>query len=215
MTPPENDLRDAVARDYVLVKRGLYYRPDSLGYTGVLDDAGRYTAEDAKFHNDHCSDVKGILVSEAPRFSSACWPEIITRTLEADLAKARADLERVTAERDEAVEMLAMTATAHSISETEAEEEAETLLSGIQAVAAARDAAEAENTRLRALLVDAGEALRPLADAASHHEHTHDDACVIAIPGRPGRDQPRVGQLRRARTTLAALDKAPTPKEPA
>lgn len=97
MTAPEdqNGLREALARDYVLVKRGLYYRPDSMGYTGVLDDAGRYTAEEAKFHNDHCDGVKGILASEAPRFSQACWPEIVTRTLTNDLRAAEAEITRL------------------------------------------------------------------------------------------------------------------------
>jgi len=95
MTAPEdqNGLREALARDYVLVKRGLYYRPNSMGYTGVLDDAGRYTAEEARFHSDHCDGVRGILASEAPRFSQACWPEIVTRTLTNDLRAAEAELD--------------------------------------------------------------------------------------------------------------------------
>lgn len=101
-TPPavSEAMREAVAREYVLVKRGLYYRPQAMGYTGVLDDAGRYPEAEAMGHVDHASGVTAILASEAPRFSDACWPETITKTLEADLAKAASEIARLTGERD-------------------------------------------------------------------------------------------------------------------
>jgi len=35
-------------RDWVLRKRGLFYRPDYCGYTSSIHDAGRYTEADAK-----------------------------------------------------------------------------------------------------------------------------------------------------------------------
>lgn len=40
----------ALGRDemYVMVKHGLYYRPNSCGYTGNLFEAGLYTPEEAK-----------------------------------------------------------------------------------------------------------------------------------------------------------------------
>lgn len=33
---------------YLILKRGLYYRPQSQGYTGIKDNAGRYTLSEAK-----------------------------------------------------------------------------------------------------------------------------------------------------------------------
>ncbi len=32
---------------FLIEKRGLYYRPDAKGYTGLKSEAGRYTFEDA------------------------------------------------------------------------------------------------------------------------------------------------------------------------
>lgn len=101
-TPAGEAMREAVARDYVLVKRGVYYMPKANGYTGVLDEAGRYTEAEAQVQTGHCDGVTAILASEAPRFSEACWSETRVKVLQVDLAKAASELARLTAERDEA-----------------------------------------------------------------------------------------------------------------
>lgn len=67
-----------MAELYLIEKRGLYYRPDSCGYTGLKREAGRYSFEDAAIHAgpngpDGATDGVGIWrESEAPQFSSAC-----------------------------------------------------------------------------------------------------------------------------------------------
>lgn len=49
-TPPAPAVgsEQASARIWVLRKRGLFYRPGDRGYTGNINDAGRYTYEEAK-----------------------------------------------------------------------------------------------------------------------------------------------------------------------
>jgi predicted RNA-binding Zn-ribbon protein involved in translation (DUF1610 family) len=37
-------------RCYVLRKRGLFYRPKACGYTDRVEEAGRYTFDEAKAH---------------------------------------------------------------------------------------------------------------------------------------------------------------------
>lgn len=38
------------ARDWVLRKRGYFYRPNAQGYTASIHEAGRYTEAEAKAH---------------------------------------------------------------------------------------------------------------------------------------------------------------------
>lgn len=57
---------------YLLLKRGLYYRPNSQGYTGIKEHAGRYRKEDEKPD----SDVFAIHEDDAEEFSTACWDDI-------------------------------------------------------------------------------------------------------------------------------------------
>jgi len=45
---PAAGSEQASARIWVLRKRGLFYRPGDHGYTGNINDAGRYTYEEAK-----------------------------------------------------------------------------------------------------------------------------------------------------------------------
>lgn len=47
--------------DYLLVKRGLYYRPNNAGYTTLKADAGRYSKADER---PECG-VTAVLASEA------------------------------------------------------------------------------------------------------------------------------------------------------
>ena len=58
--------------DHVLVKRGLYYRPNNAGYTGRRDQAGLYPKSDAW----ECGTVTAIPFDEAPLFAPKCWHEV-------------------------------------------------------------------------------------------------------------------------------------------
>lgn len=65
---------------YLIVKRGLYYRPNGEGYTGVRDNAGRYTYAEAKPHEYNpggdCNPVTIVPLSDAPEFTEQCWPDV-------------------------------------------------------------------------------------------------------------------------------------------
>lgn len=98
MTDPDK----AVERPcYLLLKRGLYYRPEAKGYTGIRDHAGRYTRADAETHADPVSGVTMMHEDEAPMFSPKCFPDVARDHLltalsakDAELAKAREALEQ-------------------------------------------------------------------------------------------------------------------------
>jgi len=77
--------------EYLLVKRGLYWRPDSQGYTGIKKQAGRYFETDASPD----SGTTAIHESEAADFSPACWPETIIQCLQDDLARKAASADRL------------------------------------------------------------------------------------------------------------------------
>jgi len=63
---------------FLIEKRGLYYRPNAAGYTGRKADAGRYTFEEAASRAgpngpDGSQDGMGIWrESEAPEHSTSC-----------------------------------------------------------------------------------------------------------------------------------------------
>ena len=57
---------------FLLQKRGLYYRTDSCGYTGIKDHAGRYLETDASPENG----VTAIHEDEAADFSPACFDDL-------------------------------------------------------------------------------------------------------------------------------------------
>jgi hypothetical protein len=63
--------------EYLLLKRGLYYRPNNVGYTGIRDEAGRYEESDAMPE----AGVTAIHERDAPEFSDACWDDIKVRHL--------------------------------------------------------------------------------------------------------------------------------------
>jgi len=69
MTNPEK--LDELEARYLIVKRGLYYRPDNKGYTGLKKDAGRYPKE----HANAAYGTTAIHEDDAPEYSEACWPE--------------------------------------------------------------------------------------------------------------------------------------------
>lgn len=57
---------------YLLVKEGLYYRPNSNGYTGIKDEAGRFPASRAS----EADGIEAIHEDDAPDYSAACWDDV-------------------------------------------------------------------------------------------------------------------------------------------
>lgn len=78
---------------YLLMKRGLYYRPDAMGYTGIKDHAGRYSKDDAEGHADPASGVSMVSEADAAEFSPNCFADLARAHLlkQRDAAEARAD----------------------------------------------------------------------------------------------------------------------------
>lgn len=57
---------------FLLIKRGLYYRPNNQGYTGIKENAGRYREVDAL----GLDGVVAIHEDDAPEYSSACFADL-------------------------------------------------------------------------------------------------------------------------------------------
>ena len=74
---------------YLIEKCGLYYKPGSMGYTGIRDLAGRYSLEDVavQFPNRDSAQQDGITfvaLEDADEFSPACCWDIKLRHLSAE-----------------------------------------------------------------------------------------------------------------------------------
>ena len=93
-----------VERSYLLVKRGLYYRPDSKGYTGIKADAGRYLESDA----NPAIGVTAIHENDAPQFSDACYHDLAISHLNDTITDLLAALEGFLAVHDYAGPMTAI-----------------------------------------------------------------------------------------------------------
>lgn len=74
-------------RRFLLMKRDLYYRPDSQGYTGIKDYAGRY------FETDAYPGVQAIHEDDAPEFSPACFHDLREDHIRKQRDEARAQCE--------------------------------------------------------------------------------------------------------------------------
>lgn len=79
--------------EYLLVKRGLYYRPNNAGYTGIRNEAGRYDESDA--YPD--GGVTAVHESEAPYFAPACWNDVKVSHLMKLLGEVKAQRDRLIA----------------------------------------------------------------------------------------------------------------------
>ncbi len=65
---------EAVPREgYVLIKRGLYWRPNAQGYTGILSEAGIYSDEDSAAYLDE--GVTRQLASAAMEVAAATYSD--------------------------------------------------------------------------------------------------------------------------------------------
>lgn len=101
---PETSRTAEEMRAYVLIKRGLYWRPNAMGYTGVLAEAGLYTEAEASARSRPGEDgVTMQLASEATEFAPACWQETKIAVLSQQVAQLQADLIAARKERDEAL----------------------------------------------------------------------------------------------------------------
>lgn len=86
---------------YLLIKRGLYYRPNGQGYTGLKDDAGRYDFERAKQHHSPEDGVTYIHEDEARECSPKCAVEIVAEHMQGKLEALSKELAEA---RDESFE---------------------------------------------------------------------------------------------------------------
>lgn len=67
--------RESEPTDWLIVKRGLYYKPDNCGYTGIRDHAGRYSREEAEASARNPA-VSIVRLADAPEFSEACFDDL-------------------------------------------------------------------------------------------------------------------------------------------
>lgn len=74
---------------YLICKRGLYYGPDSCGYTGIKSQAGLYTEEEAKDHADEVSGVTYIRYEDAPDYAPNCFNDYIIGDLKRRLEEQK------------------------------------------------------------------------------------------------------------------------------
>jgi len=96
MNPRCKSVGDDVERRFLLVKRGLYYRPGNCGYTGIKENAGRYLASDA------CPDSGVIAVHEddAPIFSEACFADLAAEWAKGRIGADAATIATLQAEKE-------------------------------------------------------------------------------------------------------------------
>lgn len=88
----ETELRNlaeaATPLDHLLITRGLYWRPDKKGYTGLKCEAGRYPkGEAAKYRSD---DVNEVYEDKAPDYAPNCAADIRERHMMDELTALRA-----------------------------------------------------------------------------------------------------------------------------
>jgi hypothetical protein len=78
---------------WLIVKRGLYYRPDCKGYTGIKDEAGRYSREVADEH----AAAGGTIMREAdgPEFMPVAYNDLVIKHLTNQRDEARQEIERL------------------------------------------------------------------------------------------------------------------------
>lgn len=61
---------------WVLMKRGLYWRENAQGYTGLRRDAGRYSDDEAAGYADHGDGTTKMLWKDAPEIAPSCFDDI-------------------------------------------------------------------------------------------------------------------------------------------
>lgn len=81
-------------KQWLILSHGLYFRPNSRGYTGIRDEAGRYTEEKAKSY----SDAEAIHVDNAPEFLPEAHMDLVIAHLKKQRDEARKALSATPAE---------------------------------------------------------------------------------------------------------------------
>lgn len=112
---------DKMPEEWLLIKSGLYYRPNCRGYTGVLDEAGLYTKEFVEKYISNMGEVTTKHVSDALEFMPDTFNDTINNHTK-DYKKRIAELERVIELQTIAVEKLSDTAGAREQQLTERDE---------------------------------------------------------------------------------------------
>lgn len=95
---------------YLIVKRGLYYRPNSCGYTGIKSEAGVYPLAIAEQHADIEGGVSYCHHDDAPDYAPATFPDLMAADLTRRAESAEAQLSAVMAELTRANMNVAMLA---------------------------------------------------------------------------------------------------------
>lgn len=113
----------AAEKQYLIVKRDLYYRPKAMGYTGIKDEAGRYSLDEVavlfpNLESENQDGMSFIAEDEAPDYSPACWHDVKARhmagkleaaqqqitglstALDALMETSKAEIDRLTAENE-------------------------------------------------------------------------------------------------------------------
>lgn len=85
---------------YLIVKRDLYYRPNSRGYTGIKDEAGRFTLDEVavlfpNLESENQDGMSYVAEEDAPEYRDACYTDLMAR-------HAGEKIARITCERDAA-----------------------------------------------------------------------------------------------------------------
>ncbi|UXN70918.1 hypothetical protein N8A98_06945 [Devosia neptuniae] len=85
---------------YLLMKRGLYERPDHCGYTGIRDQAGRYSIEEAKASFRHSGgECRWIHEHQAQEFLPAAWHDLVIKHLLGQRDELRAEVAELRAQK--------------------------------------------------------------------------------------------------------------------
>lgn len=90
---------------WLIVKRGLYFRPDCKGYTGIKDEAGRYSYEFAKDYDR--GECKIIRETDGPEFMPDAYDDLVIKHLTKQRDELRAEVERLNGAAQAAPEPLA------------------------------------------------------------------------------------------------------------
>lgn len=85
--PQAQSAGEVAGRAFLLCKRGLYYRPDNCGYTGIKAYAGRYLESEAMPD----AGVTAIHEDDAPMFSKACFDDLRVKFLLEQIAALEAE----------------------------------------------------------------------------------------------------------------------------
>jgi hypothetical protein len=186
-------------KPYVLMKRGLYWRPDAQGYTGVLAEAGRYSEAKARAYiDDPRLGVVAMLASEAGEFSPACWEETKLRVMRDRLTaaesardEARAD-QKAAEDQNDALHVKLRALAPHGSCACSYDSPDDVCMHHSPALSAALARAE----RLE-------KALRPFGDWAEALEAEFGDHEDDVIAGGLNPDVVTFGDLRRALAALA------------